>query len=75
MLESGDNMSVQKKTKLEKALQTDNETRDTVFKGFYIYKDQYIKLVELTAQNKIKGIEPSSQSEILRAALDEYLEK
>ena len=49
--------------------------RDTVFKGFYIYKDQYVKLVELTAQNKIKGIEPSSQSEILRAALDEYLDK
>ena len=64
-----------KKEELQKALKTENKQRDTVFKGFYIYKDQYTKLIELTAQNKIKGIEPSSQSEILRAALDAYLEK
>ncbi|MDR1088023.1 MAG: hypothetical protein LBL23_01915 [Coriobacteriales bacterium] len=64
-----------KKEKLQKALKAEGTVRDTVFKGFYIYKDQYVRLVELTAQNKIKGIEPSSQSEILRAALDEYLEK
>lgn len=61
---------------LQKALkQESGETRECVFKGFYIYKDQYVRLLELTAQNKIKGIEPSSQSEILRTALDEYLEK
>ena len=64
-----------KKAKLQQALKAEGEPRDTVYKGFYIYRDQYIKLIELTAQNKIKGIEPSSQSEILRAALDEYLEK
>ena len=64
-----------KKEALQKALKTESKQRDTVFKGFYIYKDQYNRLIELTAQNKIKGIEPSSQSEILRAALDEYLEK
>lgn len=68
-------MVATKKAKLQEALQAEGKQRDTVFKGFYIYKDQYIKLVELTAQNKIKGVEPSSQSEILRAALDEYLEK
>jgi len=63
------------KVNLQKALQTNNETRDTVFKGFYIYRDQYTRLIELTAQNKIQGVEPSSQSEILRTALDEYLAK
>ena len=64
-----------KKAELQKALKTEGEARETVFKGFYIYRDQYTKLIELTAQNKIKGIEPSNQSEILRAALDQYLEK
>ena len=68
-------MVATKKARLQKALEPGGEPRDTVFKGFYIYRDQYAKLIELTAQNKIKGIEPSSQSEILRAALDEYLEK
>ena len=68
-------MVAAKKEELQKALKTEGKQRDTVFKGFYIYKDQYTKLIELTAQNKIKGIEPSSQSEILRAALDAYLEK
>lgn len=68
-------MVTTKKAELQKALNSEGDRRDTVFKGFYIYKDQYARLVELTAQNKIKGIEPSSQSEILRAALDEYLEK
>jgi len=64
-----------KRTELRKSAKTDGKPRDTVFKGFYIYRDQYTKLIELTAQNKIKGVEPSSQSEILRAALDEYLAK
>ncbi|MCL2529231.1 MAG: hypothetical protein FWE41_02740 [Coriobacteriia bacterium] len=64
-----------KKAELQKALQTEKEPRETVFKGFYIYRDQYTRLIELTAQNKIKGVEPSSQSEILRAALDAYLGK
>lgn len=61
--------------KLKKALNSESVKRECVYKGFYIYKDQYVRMLELTAQNKIKGIEPSSQSEILRAALDEYLEK
>jgi len=62
-----------KKAALQKALQSETAERETVFKGFYIYRDQYTRLIELTAQNKIKGIDPSSQSEILRAALDAYL--
>jgi hypothetical protein len=49
------------------------EGRDTVYKGFYIYTDQYVKLIERSAQNKIKGISPSSASDIIRDALDEYL--
>lgn len=61
--------------KLKQALKAENQPREVVFKGFYIYKDQYVRMLELTAQNKIKGIEPSSQSELLRTALDEYLEK
>lgn len=68
-------MVAAKKTELEKAQKAEGTERETVFKGFYIFRDQYIKLIELTAQNKIKGIEPSSQSEILRAALDMYLDK
>lgn len=61
--------------KLQKALKTDGAKRECVYKGFYIYRDQYVRMLELTAQNKIKGIEPSSHSELLRAALDEYLDK
>lgn len=61
--------------KLQQALNAEGEKRECVYKGFYIYKDQYVRMLELTAQNKIKGVEPSSQSEILRAALDDYLEK
>ena len=68
-------MAPTRKADLQKALKTTSEPRDTVFKGFYIYRDQYTKLIQLTAQNKIKGIHPSTQSEILRAALDAYLEK
>jgi len=64
-----------KRTELPKSAKADAKPRDTVFKGFYIYRDQYTRLIELTAQNKIKGVEPSSQSEILRAALDAYLKK
>jgi hypothetical protein len=59
---------------LKKAL--DNEKgveRPTVYKGFYIYADQYVKLLELSAYNKIHGVEPSSSSDMIRAALDEYL--
>ncbi|MCL2807775.1 MAG: hypothetical protein FWD27_06435 [Coriobacteriia bacterium] len=68
-------MAVTRRAELQKALHRKIPPRDTVFKGFYIYKDQYARLIKLTAENKIKGIEPSSQSEILRTALDEYLEK
>lgn len=61
--------------KLQKALNKEGAPREIVFKGFYIYLDQYVKLLELTAQNKIKGVDPSNQSEIVRAALDKYLDK
>jgi hypothetical protein len=61
---------------LQKALKKEGgASRECVFKGFYIYRDQYVRMLELTAQNKINGVEPSSQSEILRTALDEYLDK
>ena len=68
-------MAGTKKSAGAQSVETDVEQRETVFKGFYIYRDQYTKLIELTAHNKIKGIEPSSQSEILRAALDLYFNK
>lgn len=68
-------MTPTKKTTQAKVVRSEESQRDRVFKGFYIYKDQYTKLIERTAQNKIKGVEPSSQSEILRAALDEYFAK
>jgi hypothetical protein len=50
-----------------------NDDRNTVYKGFYIFEDQYIKLIELSAKNKIAGVSPSSASDIIRAALDSYL--
>ena len=49
--------------------------RPKVYKGFYIYADQYVKLLELSAYNKINGLYPSSSSEVIRLALDEYLAK
>jgi hypothetical protein len=55
----------------------DNEKgkeRPTVYKGFYIYADQYVKLLEKSAYNKIHGIIPSSSSDMIRVALDEYLQ-
>jgi len=63
-----------RKSALTKAL--DNEKgveRPRVYKGFYIYADQYVRLLELSANNKIHGIYPSSSSDIVRVALDEYL--
>jgi len=47
--------------------------RPTVYKGFYIYADQYVRLLELSAHNKINGIEPSNSSEMIRVALDDFL--
>jgi len=59
---------------LQKALQNEKGVdRPTVYKGFYIYADQYVKLLELSAYNKINGIEPSNSSEMIRVALDEFL--
>jgi hypothetical protein len=59
---------------LQKALKNEKgQDRPTVYKGFYIYADQYIKLLELSAQNKINGVEPYNASEIIREALDKYL--
>ncbi|MDR2672842.1 MAG: hypothetical protein LBC35_06105 [Coriobacteriales bacterium] len=60
---------------LQKALKNERGLdRPTVYKGFYVFADQYVKLLELSAQNKIKGVEPSNSSEIIRAALDVYLD-
>jgi hypothetical protein len=63
-------------TALQKALENEKGVdRPTVYKGFYIYADQYVKLLELSAYNKIHGIEPSNSSEMIRDALDMFLEK
>ncbi|MDR3307382.1 MAG: hypothetical protein LBS58_00580 [Coriobacteriales bacterium] len=60
---------------LAKALENEKGVeRPTVYRGFYIYADQYTRMVELSAHNKIHGIIPSSLSDIIREALDEYLE-
>jgi hypothetical protein len=65
-----------RKSALTKALENEKGVeRPTVYKGFYIYADQYVKLLELSAKNKIAGIYPSSSSDMIRAALDEYLAK
>ena len=61
---------------LQKALLNEKGVeRPTVYKGFYIYADQYVKLLELSAYNKIHGIEPSNSSEMIRIALDDFLVK
>jgi len=63
-------------TALQKALKNEkNMERPTVYKGFYIYADQYVQLLDLSAKNKITGIEPSNASEMIRLALDQYLAK
>jgi hypothetical protein len=65
-----------KKSALSKALENEKGVeRPTVYKGFYIYADQYVKMVELSAQNKIGGIYPNNSSDMIRLALDEYLAK
>jgi hypothetical protein len=65
-----------KKSALTKALENEKGVeRPTVYKGFYIYADQYVKLLELSAKNKINGVYPSSSSDMIRVALDEYLAK
>jgi hypothetical protein len=65
-----------KKSALTKALENEKGAeRPTVYKGFYIYADQYVKLLELSAKNKIGGIYPSNSSDMIRLALDEYLAK
>jgi len=64
----------EKKSALSKALENEKGAeRPTVYKGFYIYADQYVKLLEISARNKISGIYPSSSSDIIRVALDLYL--
>jgi hypothetical protein len=63
-------------TALQKALKNEKGVeRPTVYKGFYIYADQYVQLLELSAHHKVNGIEPSNSSEMIRLALDQYLEK
>ncbi|MCL1880060.1 MAG: hypothetical protein FWF71_05535 [Actinomycetia bacterium] len=64
-----------KRTALAKALENEKGTeRPTVYAGYYIYADQKQKLIELTAYNKIHGIEPSNASDMIREALDNYLQ-
>jgi hypothetical protein len=64
----------EKKSALTKALENEKGVeRPRVYKGFYIYADQYVKLLEVSAQNKIKGVYPNNSSDIIREALDEYL--
>jgi hypothetical protein len=66
----------QRKSALTKALENEKGVeRPTVYKGFYIFADQSVKLLELSAKNKISGVYPSSSSDIIRVALDEYLDK
>jgi len=61
---------------LQEALKNEKGVdRPTVYKGFYIYADQYVKLLELSAHNKIYGIEPSNSSEMIRVALDDFIKK
>ncbi|MCL2632672.1 MAG: hypothetical protein FWD45_06275 [Coriobacteriia bacterium] len=63
-----------KQSALTKALANEKGVdRPTVYKGFYIYADQYVKLLERSAYNKINGIFPSNSSDIIREALDQYL--
>jgi hypothetical protein len=65
-----------KKSALTKALENEKGVeRPTVYKGFYIYADQNVKLIELSAKNKISGTYPSSSTAMIRIALDEYLAK
>ena len=49
--------------------------RPTVYKGFYIFADQYVQLLERSAYNKIHGLTTSSSSDLIRAALDLYFEE
>jgi hypothetical protein len=68
------NSKTSKKSALTIALENQKGVdRPTVYKGFYIYADQYCKLLELSAHNKINGILPSSSSDMIRDALDIYL--
>jgi hypothetical protein len=63
-----------RKSLLTKALENEKGVdQPAVIKGFYVYADQYIALLERCAYNKIHGIEPVTASEMVREALDEYL--
>jgi hypothetical protein len=66
----------QKQSALTKALANEKGVeRPTVYKGFYIYADQYVKLLERSAYNKINGVFPSNSSDMIREALDQYLDQ
>ena len=61
------------KSALTKALENEKGSeRPTVYKGLYLYADQYTKLIKMSSQNKISGSGPASISDIVRTALDEY---
>jgi hypothetical protein len=65
-----------KKSALTKAMENPKGVeRPTVYKGFYIYADQYAKMIELSAKNKITGVYPSNSSDMIRIALDDFLAK
>jgi len=68
------NEAQSKQSALSKALANEKGVeRPTVYKGFYIFADQYVKLLERSAYNKINGIYPSNSSDMIREALDQYL--
>ena len=48
--------------------------RPVVLKGVYIYKDQMDKMIMQTTQNKIRGIQPATASELMRIAVEKYIE-
>ena len=51
-----------------------SQGKDKKFVGIYIGVDQHKDVVSLAMQRKINGNGPSSVSEIIRDALDIYLE-
>ena len=52
-----------------------DEDRVTMLKSFKIYKDQFQRIGNLVNKNALAGIQPYSISGVVRAAIDEYLEK
>jgi hypothetical protein len=60
---------------LSRALQNKSVERPRVYKGFYVYADQYAVILELAAKNKATGKGPTSASDMVREALDTTIKK